>query len=445
MIHIRNATLINEGTRHRADVYIDGERIHSIREATPPAPAPPGTQVIDATGLLLLPGLIDDQVHFREPGLTHKGNLHTESRAAVAGGITSYIDMPNTLPPTTTLDALNDKLERASRSSLANYAFAIGATNDNLAELQQAIGRAIAVKVFLGSSTGNLLVDNPTSLKRIFSELKTILLAHCESETLIRANRAQYIQAFGTDLDTTFHPLIRSAEACYASSSEAVALARKYNTRLHLFHLSTAREMDLLESKPLKDKRITAEVCIHHLWFSDEDYAPLGSRIQWNPAIKTPADRDALRQALIDGKIDVIATDHAPHTWSEKQGSCLQAASGAPMVQHALVVLLELCRQGIFTPELIVEKMAHAPATLFGLKDRGYLRPGYYADFVLVDPHRPWTVTKDNLLYACGWSPLEGVTFSHQVRTTFVNGHPVYDHYGRLNETWKGKELCFKS
>lgn len=442
MICIQNATLVNECRRYRADVCIDGERICSIDEAGTQTSC---AQVIDATGLLLLPGLIDDQVHFREPGLTHKGSIQSESQAAVAGGITSFIDMPNTLPPTTTLDALNDKLERAARSSFANYAFAIGATNDNLEELQKAVGRAVAVKVFMGSSTGNLLVDNSVSLENIFSKIRIPILAHCESEALIRANKAKYIQAFGENLDISFHPLIRSAEACYASSRQAVDLALKHRARLHLFHLSTAREMDLLEVKPLNEKQITAEVCVHHLWFSDEDYPTLGNRIKWNPAIKTKADRDALRQALIDGKLDVVATDHAPHTWAEKQGSCLEAASGGPLVQHALVAMLELCRQGVFTPELVVEKMAHAPAALFGLKDRGFIREGYYADLVLVDPNCPWTVAKDNLLYACGWSPFEGVTFSHRVRTTFVNGQPVYDDYGRFNETFRAKELCFKS
>jgi dihydroorotase len=292
----------------------------------------------------------------------------------------------------------------------------------------------------MGASTGNMLVDNPETLERIFAEVPALIAAHCESEAIIRANKEKYIRAFGEDLDISFHPKIRSAEACYASSSAAVALARKHHTRLHLFHLSTAREMDLLEAKALEDKRITGEVCVHHLWFCDEDYARLGNRIKWNPAVKTRTDRDALRQALIDGRLDVVATDHAPHTWDEKQGSCLQAASGGPMVQHALTAMLELCRQGVFTPELVVEKMAHAPARLFGLKDRGYIREGYYADLVLVDPLRPWTVTKDNLLYKCGWSPFEGQTFSQQVVKTFVNGELVYDE-GVFQEDFRGKKL----
>jgi dihydroorotase len=442
MICIQNATLVNEGARYRADVYIDGERIHSIRET---GSQTIGAQTIDATGLLLLPGLIDGHVHFREPGLTHKGTIRSESRAAVAGGITSFIDMPNTNPPVTTLAGLNEKYELAAHASMANYAFNIGATNDNLEELQKAFGRAAAVKAFVGSLAGSLRLDDPVALENIFAQVKSIIAAHCESEEMINSYRARFMKAVGENPDAICHMHIRNAAACYDASSQAVALAKKYGSRLHLCHLSTAREMELLEAKPLKDKRITAEVCVHHLWFESNDYRTLGTHIQWNPAIKDRADRDALRQALIDGKIDVVATDHAPHTWEEKQGSCLEAASGGPMVQHTLVAMLELCRQGVFTPELVVEKMAHAPAELFGVKDRGYIRPGYYADLTLVNPDRPWTVTKDNLLYLCGWSPMEGVTFAHQVRTTFVNGHPVYDNYGQFDESFIGQELCFKS
>lgn len=441
MICIRNATVINEGAQYQANVIIEGERIQSV---TPVHRHIPGAQELDATGLLLLPGMIDDQVHFREPGLTYKGDLHSESRAAVAGGITSFMDMPNTVPQTITVEALNDKFDCAARESLANYTFFLGATNNNWEILKQpGAARAAAIKVFMGSSTGNMLVDNHNTLEKLFSETGRIIAVHCESESIIRANKEKYIREWGDELDVTFHPRIRSAEACYASSSEAVALAKKYGTRLHLFHLSTAKEMSLLEAKPLKEKKITAEVCVHHLWFSDEDYARSGNRIKWNPAVKTTTDRDTLRRALIEGKIDVVATDHAPHSWEEKQGSCLLAASGGPMVQHALTVMLELCHQGVFTKELIVEKTAHAPAELFGLKDRGYIREGYYADLVLVDPNRPWTVTKENILYKCGWSPLEGETFSHQVVKTFVNGSPVYDN-GKFNENFRGKELCYK-
>ncbi|MDR1739112.1 MAG: dihydroorotase [Candidatus Symbiothrix sp.] len=436
---IKNATVVNEGQRYSADILIEGERIKRIARKIDGI----RSQVIDADGLLVFPGIIDDQVHFREPGLTHKGDIHSESRAAVAGGVTSYIDMPNTQPQTVTVAALNDKFARAAQASLANYSFMLGATNDNIDELLRPDAqRAIAVKVFMGASTGNMLVDQPQALERIFAECRQIIVAHCESEAIIRANREHYLRESGERLDVSFHPKIRSAEACYASSSLAVALAKKYNSRLHLFHLSTSKEMSLLEAKPLKDKRITGEVCVHHLWFSDADYAQLGNRIKWNPAVKTAADRAALRQAVIDGKLDVIATDHAPHTWDEKQGSCLQAASGAPMVQHSLVAMLELCRQGIFTEKLIVEKMAHAPAELFGIKDRGFLREGYYADIVLINPNKTWTVGKENLFYKCGWSPLEGATFSHQVAKTIINGQLVYDN-GKFDEDFRGKELAF--
>jgi dihydroorotase len=436
---IKNALIVNEGKRRKADVWIEGERISKISAS--PQPPPKEREVIDAEGLLLLPGLIDDQVHFREPGLTYKGNIHSESRAAIAGGITSFMDMPNTFPQTITVEALNDKFDLAARTSMANYSFMIGGTNDNIAELKkEAAKRAIAVKVFMGASTGNMLVDNPQSLERIFSEIDQIIVTHCESEAVIAANKAHYIAQYGENLDITFHPKIRDVRACFESSSEAVRLAKKYNSRLHIFHLSTEKELSLLESKPLKEKRITAEVCIHHLWFCDEDYAEKGNLIKWNPAVKSRADRDALRKALIEGKIDIVATDHAPHTLAEKQGSCLKAASGGPMVQHALVAMLELCKQNVFTEELVVEKMAHAPAKLFGIKDRGFIREGYYADLVLVNPHQPWTVCKENILYKCGWSPMEGTTFSHCVEKTFVNGRLVYDR-GTFDEDFRGKEL----
>jgi len=444
MILIQNAEIINEGAVYKASVLIENERITAIYKEIIPQEILDKSTKIDAEGLWLLPGVIDDQVHFREPGLTHKGDIFSESRAAVAGGTTSFMDMPNTIPQTTTVEALNEKFEQASKESLANYSFFIGATNDNLDELKkEGAKRAAAVKLFMGSSTGNMLVDNSTTLEHIFSEIQMVIATHCESEEVIQNNKEQYTKAFGDDLDISFHSKIRSSEACFASSSIAVELAKKHNSRLHLFHLSTEKEMELLEAKPLKEKKITGEVCVHHLWFSDEDYARLGNRIKWNPSIKTKSDRDALRQALIDGKIDVVATDHAPHTWDEKQGSCLKAASGGPMVQHALTVMLELHKQGVFSKELIVEKMAHAPAELFNLKERGYIREGYCADLVLVDPNHSWTVEKENLLYKCGWSPLEGETFSHKVVKTFVNGHLVYDN-GQLNEGFKGKELCYK-
>ncbi|MDR1632936.1 MAG: dihydroorotase [Dysgonamonadaceae bacterium] len=453
MILIKNALIINEGCRYKADVLVKGDRIEKIwvkgkGQKTKENPSPfafhlsPSTSIIDAEGLLLLPGLIDDQVHFREPGLTHKGDIHSESRAALAGGITSFIDMPNTLPQTVTVEALNEKFDVAARASMANYSFMIGGTNDNIDELKrEGAKRAAAVKIFMGASTGNMLVDNPQSLERIFSEIDRIIVAHCESETVIAANKARYIAQHGEDLDITFHPKIRDVEACFESSAEAVRLAKKHNSRLHIFHLSTEKELSLLDCEDTTaQKRITAEVCIHHLWFTDEDYPEKGNLIKWNPAVKSRTDRDALRKALIEGKIDIIATDHAPHTLSEKEGSCLKAASGGPMVQHALVALLELCRQGVFTEELVVKKTAHAPAELFGIKDRGFIREGYYADLVLVNPNQPWTVDKENILYKCGWSPLEGTTFTHQVEKTFVNGRLVYDK-GKFDEGFRGKEL----
>ncbi len=442
MILIRNAEIINEEKRFVGSLLINNEQIEKIYyDQEVPDHILSSSEIIEAEGLLLLPGVIDDQVHFREPGLTHKADIRTESMAAVAGGITSFMDMPNTNPQTVTVDALNEKFDRAAAVSVANYSFFIGATNDNIDELKKSgAQRATAVKVFMGASTGNMLVDSRSTLERIFSEVEMLIATHCESEPVIKRNIERYTTQFGQDLDVSFHPKIRSEEACYASSSQAVALAEQHGSRLHLFHLSTAKELSLLSNKPLKDKKITGEVCVHHLWFTDEDYLRLGNRIKWNPAVKSRDDRDALRKALIEGRLDVVATDHAPHLMSEKEGSCLKAASGGPMVQHSLVAMLELCRQGIFTPELVVRKMCHAPAELFGLKRRGFIREGYYADLALVDPGQSWTVTKENLLYKCGWSPLEGQTFSHQVVKTFVNGHLVYNN-GIIDERYKGKEL----
>ncbi|MDR1762905.1 MAG: dihydroorotase [Dysgonamonadaceae bacterium] len=449
MYLIKNALVINEGKRFKADVLTDGERIAGIwREGAKERKRESEATVIDAEGMLLLPGIIDDQVHFREPGLTHKADIHSESRAGLAGGVTSFIDMPNTVPQTVTVEALNAKFDLASQKSMANYSFMLGATNDNLAELKKpGAERAAAIKVFMGASTGNMLVDNELSLERIFAEVSKIVVTHCESESVIAANKARLQAQYGDISDIKFHPLIRDAEACYASSAEAVRLAEKHNSRLHLFHLSTRKELSLLDDKPLEQKRITAEVCVHHLWFSDKDYERLGSLIKWNPAVKSRADREALRVALLEGKIDVVATDHAPHTLEDKgftgspnDGRTLNAASGGPMIQHSLVAMLELCRQGIFTEELTVEKMAHNPARLFGFKDRGFIREGYYADLVLVNPNSPWTVSRDNILYKCGWSPLEGAVFSHQVDKTFVNGRLVYDN-GLFDEDFRGKEL----
>lgn len=472
---IKDVTVINEGKTFVASVLIKNDRIAAIYPSEegrenfnyppleelsndfcyPPLEGVRGRSkpqrgqavdvdkatVIDAQGLWLLPGVIDDQVHFREPGLTAKGDIRSESHAAVAGGVTTFMDMPNTNPQTTSIDALNWKFDRAAETSLANYTFFIGATNDNLSELKkEGAKRAAAVKVFMGSSTGNMLVDNRSALENIFAETDMLIAVHCESEIIIKQNIAYYTAKFGEDLDILFHSKIRSAEACYASSSEAVNLAMKYNTRLHLFHLSTAKEMTLLENKALKDKRITGEVCVHHLWFSDKDYPQYGNLIKWNPSIKTIEDRDALRNALIEGRLDVVATDHAPHLLSEKQGSCLKAASGGPMVQHSLVAMLEMSRQGLWTPEMVVEKMCHAPAELFRIKDRGYIREGYYADLVLVDPNRSWKVSPENILYKCAWSPMENQTFSHAVVKTFVNGQLAYDN-GLLDESVRGREV----
>ncbi|MDR2389770.1 MAG: dihydroorotase [Tannerellaceae bacterium] len=441
-ILIHNARIINEGYSFRGAVRIEGDKIAEVyREPyvlTYTGPA------IDAGGKWLLPGVIDDQVHFREPGLTHKGCIATESRAAVAGGITSFMDMPNTSPPTTSLDRLEWKLERAAATSLANYSFFFGGTNENMNEIRRLNPRRVpGLKLFLGSSTGNMLVDNPESLECIFGDAGLLVAVHAEKEEIIRRNTGYYMQQNGNSPDASFHSLIRSAEACYASSSEAVERAVRLGTRLHILHLSTARELALLEGKkPLREKQITAEACIHHLWFSEEDYPRLGNRIKWNPSIKTVHDRRALREAVNRNLIDVVATDHAPHLPVEKEGDCLRAASGGPLVQHSLVALLEMASMGIFTYEKVVEKTAHHPAELFRIDRRGYIRPGYYADLVLIAPNTPWTVSPQNILYQCGWSPFEGQCFSHKVWKTFVNGQLVYDD-GQIDNNVRGMELAY--
>ncbi len=445
MLLIKNGLIVNESQKFKASVLIEGERIKDIYINEIPDSILQTAEIIDAEGCYLFPGIIDDQVHFREPGLTHKADIHSETRAAVAGGVTTFMDMPNTNPQTTTVDELNRKFDRAAETSLINYTFFIGATNDNLDELlKPEAKRAAAIKIFMGSSTGNMLVDKKSTLEKIFAETDMMIATHCESEEVIKRNISYYTGKYGQDLDISYHAKIRDEEACFTSSLEAVELARKYNSRLHIFHLSTAKELSLLESKPLKEKRITAEVCVHHLWFCDEDYPRLGNKIKWNPSIKTKNDMLALRQGLLDGKLDIVATDHAPHLWSEKEGSCLKAASGGPMVQHSLVAMLELSKQGILPIETVIEKMCHAPADLFNIKDRGYLRKGYYADLVLVRPEQRWTVAKENILYKCGWSPLEGQIFSHTVLKTFVNGQMVYDN-GVFDENARGKEaeLCY--
>ena len=441
---IRNATIVNEGRTFTGSVVISGEHIKEIIEGSQPVDFDLPYTEIDATGLLLFPGVIDDQVHFRDPGLTQKGDIYTESKAAVAGGITSYMDMPNTRPQATTIEILEEKYNLASTKSMANYSFLMGVTNDNIDELKKVDPHNVAgVKMFMGSSTGNMLVDNLETLNRVFAEIHLLIVTHCEDEPTIQKNIQHYKDLLGEDIPIQYHPLIRSAEACYKSSSFAVQLATKYNSRLHVFHLSTAKEMELFTSDiPLKDKRITAEVCVHYLWFSDKDYARYGNRIKWNPAIKSETDRLALIDAVNTNKIDVIATDHAPHLLSEKDGSCLKAASGGPMVQHSLVAMLQLVRQGVFTVEKVVDKMCHAPAVLFRIQKRGYIRKGYFADLVLVDPNRSWTVNRDNILYKCGWSPFEGTTFDASVLQTWVNGKLVYDN-GQFDETVCGKRLSF--
>lgn len=429
----RNATLVNEGRSYTASVLVVGSHIQTIVEGEQTLPEgllDEVDRVVEAKGLYLLPGCIDDQVHFREPGLTHKATIATESRAAVAGGVTSFMDMPNTQPTTTTIDAWQSKMERAADTSWANYAFFLGGTNDNahiIREAEQHHRRHLpGLKLFLGSSTGNMLVDNLDTLERIFSETSMVIATHCESESVIRANKAHY-QSLGIPLGVEYHPLIRSAEACYRSSSEAVALATRLGSRLHILHVSTERELSLLEEgRPLCEKRITAEACVHHLYFHDGDYARLGNAIKWNPAVKALSDREALRAAVRSGRIDIVATDHAPHLWREKEGDCLTAASGGPLVQHSLLVMLELALEGIYTIEQVVERMAHAPAVLFGVQERGFIREGYYADLVLVAPDSPYTVTPANNYTHCAWSPLMGVTFGHTILGTWVNGDRVF-------------------
>ena len=441
---IKNATIVNERRTFVGSVLIEGELIKTVFEAGETININKNVTEIDATGLLLLPGIIDDQVHFRDPGLTHKGDLYTESKAAVAGGVTSFFDMPNTLPQTTTIELLEEKFALASEKSLANYSFLMGVTNDNLDELKKVDARKVGgVKMFMGSSTGNMLVNNEQTLNRVFAEIPLLIVTHCEDELTIQQNIKHYKELLGEDIPIQYHPLIRSAEACYKSSAYAVELATKYNSRLHIFHLSTAKEMSLFSSdKSLKEKRITAEVCVHHLWFSDADYARFGNRIKWNPAIKSESDRLALIEAVNSNKIDIIATDHAPHLLSEKEGSCLKAASGGPLVQHSLVAMLQMVKQGTFTLEKVVEKMCHAPAELFRIEKRGFIRQGYYADIVLVDPNRPWIVNTDNILYKCGWSPFEGTKFDASVLQTWVNGKLVYD-YGQFDESVRGQRLLF--
>ncbi|WDF57058.1 dihydroorotase [Mucilaginibacter sp. KACC 22063] len=439
-ILIKSATIVNENKQFNSDVLINNghiERIDSHIDTT-------ADKEINAEGLYLLPGFIDDQVHFREPGLTHKGNIYTESRAAVAGGITSFMEMPNTVPNALTQELLEDKYRIASQNSLANYSFFMGASNDNLDEVLKTNAKNVCgVKVFMGSSTGNMLVDNPNTLDKLFSQSPMLIATHCEDEATIKANMAHYKELLGDNITIEYHPIIRSEEACYLSSSMAVELAKKHGTRLHILHISTAKETSLFDNTiPLSQKKITAEACIHHLWFSDADYKTKGNYIKWNPAVKTAEDRTGILQAVLDGHIDVIATDHAPHTIEEKSQPYLQAPSGGPLVQHALTALLELYHHGKMTLEQIVEKTAHNVATCFQIEKRGFIREGYWADLVLVDLHKPWTVDKNNLLYKCKWSPFEGQTFGSAVTHTIISGTLAYEN-GKLIEQKSGERMTF--
>lgn len=437
---IKNANIVNEGTTFLGDVLIENGIIKKISASISTNSIP----VIDAKGHCLIPGLIDDQVHFREPGLTHKANIGTESRAAVAGGITTFIEMPNTVPQATTQKLLQDKFDIAEKTSFANYSFMFGGTNDNLEELLLTDPKTVAgIKLFLGSSTGNMLVDNLEVLEKIFSSTQLIISVHCEDEATIKRNTAHYKEIYGEDIPIELHPVIRSEEACYLSSSKAIALAKKTGARLHVFHLSTAKETTLFRNDiPLEEKQITAEVCVHHLWFSDEDYKEKGTHIKWNPAVKTAADRKGLWDALLDDRIDIIASDHAPHTLEEKSNSYMNAPSGGPLVQHTLLALLEKVKQQVIPIEKLVEKACHNPAKIFQIEKRGFIKEGYFADLVLVDTNAPQTVHKENILYKCGWSPFEGTTFSSSVTHTFVNGVLMYDR-GVFNTTIKGKRVTF--
>jgi dihydroorotase len=437
---IKNATLVNEGQVYQADVLIENQIIKEIsREISIEA-----DYNIDAKGLHLLPGVIDDQVHFREPGLTHKANIYTESKAAVAGGITSFMEMPNTNPQALTQELLEDKYVIASQTSIANYSFFMGASNDNLKEVLKTDPKKVgAIKIFMGSSTGNMLVDNRTVLEELFSKSPMLIAVHCEDEQTIQENTIAAKKEFGEEVPISEHPNIRSAEACYKSSSMAVELAKKHNTRLHVFHLSTEKEISLFDNTlPLAQKLITAEVCIHHLWFDESKYAEKGTLIKWNPAVKKASDKNALFQALLDDKLDIIATDHAPHTLEEKSNTYFNAPSGGPLVQHALPAMLAFVKQEKINIEKVVEKMCHNPAICFKVENRGFIREGYFADLVLVNLDKPWKVNKENILYKCAWSPFEGETFNAQITHTFVNGHIAYE-YGNFDETQRGMRLTF--
>ena len=438
---IKGATIVNENKTFKGDVFIENEEIKEIASAINVAD---NVKIINAEGKYLIPGFIDDQVHFREPGLTHKANIETESRAAAAGGITTFIEQPNTVPQATNQKLLEDKFQIASKSSYVNYSFMFGGTNDNLEELLKTDPKTVAgIKLFLGSSTGNMLVDDVEVLEKIFSSTKMIISLHCEDEATIRKNTATYKEKFGDDIPIKYHPVIRSEEACYISSSKAIELAKKTGARIHIFHVSTAKETHLFRNDiPLEEKQITAEVCVHHLWFNDKDYDEKGTFIKWNPAVKTEQDRLGLWEALLDDRIDVLATDHAPHTLEEKNNVYTKAPSGGPLVQHAVLAILEKVKEGVIPIEKAVEKMSHNPAKLFQIEKRGFIKEGYFADLVLIDPKQSQTVTKENVLYKCGWSPFEGTTFSSTITHTFVNGNLIYNE-GVFNNDIKGKRLTF--
>lgn len=437
---IKNATIVNENEIFVSDILIEGQFISKIDKDITDSHA----RVIDAEGLIVMPGAIDDQVHFREPGLTHKGEIYTEAKAAVAGGVTTYMEMPNTVPQAVTIVELEKKYTRAKECSLANYSFFMGGTNLNLEEtLKVDYSKVCGLKIFMGSSTGDMLVDNEKTLEGFFEKSNALIATHCEYDPMIKDTQARIIAEYGEDIPAYFHPIIRNDEACYRSSSFAVELAKKYNTRLHVLHISSAKELSLFTNKiPLKQKRITAEACIHHLWFNDEDYKAKGNFIKWNPSVKTEYDRAQIFEAVLDGRIDVIATDHAPHTMEEKSQSYLKAPSGGPLVQHSILAMLEFYKQKKITLEMIVNKMSHNVADIFNIEKRGYIREGYFADLVVVNLNKPNSVTKESLLYKCGWSPFEGHTFASSIEKTFVSGHLVYDN-GTFDETKKGERLTF--
>jgi len=440
-ILITGANIVNEGRISQGDVLVKDGRIAKIGLDLS---SEQSDTRIEANGKYLIPGLIDDQVHFREPGLTHKAEIYTEAKAGVAGGTTTFMEMPNTIPQSVTIELLEQKYKRASEVSLANYSFFFGATNDNLEEILKVDSKKVCgIKVFQGSSTGNMLVDNPKVLENIFKECKMLIAIHSENDDLIKANLESFKKIYGDDIPVKFHPKIRSEEACYDASSRAVAMARKYGTKLHILHISTAKELELFDNTiPLKEKRITSEACIHHLWFSEEDYDKKGNLIKWNPAVKTAHDREEIFKAVLDGRIDVIATDHAPHTLEEKSLPYTKAPSGGPLNQHSLVAMLDFYHKGKISLEMIVQKMCHNPSILFEIEERGYIREGYFADLVLVDLNSPWTVKKENILSKCGWSPFEGHTFQSSITHTIVSGHLAYEE-GTFHEEKKGERLSF--